>query len=175
MFDAGCEEANLTGVQHEGVYSAHVNGGLFAAMVERGDVAMVNVGHDHINDFCSTLMGIRLCYGGGFGYHAYGLAGWPRRSRQIVLAEDGSYIRTWKRLSEEGGFDKVDEETFLLAPSGLINTTSAAQNTGDFTSQTVLGCGDYGRCNGSVSGFASYETAAAELGQADPPSISYAG
>ena len=30
-----------------------------------GDVKMVNVGHDHINDFCSTVMGIRLCYSGG--------------------------------------------------------------------------------------------------------------
>lgn len=83
----------------------------------------------------------------GFGYHAYGLAGWPRRSRQIFLAEDGSYIRTYKRLSEEGDFDIVDEETFLISSTGLVNTTGSADNTGpgNFTSQTVLGCGDYGR------------------------------
>ena len=34
-------------------------------MIFAGDVKMVNVGHDHINDFCSTIMGIRLCYSGG--------------------------------------------------------------------------------------------------------------
>lgn len=64
-----------------------------------------------------------------------------------MLAEDGSYIRTWKRLSEEGDFDIVDEETFLISSDGLVNTTAPANNTGpgEFTSQTVLGCGDYGR------------------------------
>lgn len=35
-----------------------------------GDVKMTNVGHDHINDDCSSLYGIRMCYAGGFGESA---------------------------------------------------------------------------------------------------------
>ena len=69
---------------------------MFAAMVERGNMKMLNVGHDHINDFCATLMGVRLCYGGGFGYVAYGRKGWPRRARVVDLSEDGSMISTHK-------------------------------------------------------------------------------
>ena len=70
-----------------------------------------------------------------------------------MLAEDGSYIRTWKRLSEEGDFDKVDEEVILTGSQGYLNYTGAPVNSGSFTAQTVLGCGDYGRCASACSGF----------------------
>eukprot|EP00898_Chlorokybus_atmophyticus_P001639 jgi/Chlat1/2476/Chrsp175S02355 len=85
-----------TGVNQEGVQGAMVNSGLFTSMVERGNVLMVASGHDHTNDYCATLQGIRLCYAGGFGYHGYGKAGWPRRARLIRLMENGR-IQTWKR------------------------------------------------------------------------------
>ena len=62
-----------------------------------------------------------------------------------MLAHDGSYIRTWKRLSEDGGFSKVDEETFLTGALNVLNYTSTPTNTGNFTAETVEGCGDYGR------------------------------
>lgn len=88
-----------TGVKQEGVYSASVNAGLWSAIIDRGDVKMVNVGHDHVDDFCCPLgpTGVQMCYGGGFGYHAYGQAGWPRRARVITLHEDGT-IESYKRL-----------------------------------------------------------------------------
>ncbi|KAL4369922.1 hypothetical protein AHAS_Ahas06G0014200 [Arachis hypogaea] len=50
-----------------------------------GDVKAVFTGHDHVNDFCGQLTGIHLCYAGGFGYHAYGKAGWSRRARVVKL------------------------------------------------------------------------------------------
>lgn len=65
------------------------------------------------------LAGLKLCYAGGFGYHAYGLAGWDRRTRVVVASlaknkkgafEDVSRIVTWKRLDNKH-FTKIDTET----------------------------------------------------------------
>lgn len=105
-FDA----SNYTGVKQEGISSASVNSGFFATMVEAGDVKAVFTGHDHINDFCGELSGIQLCYAGGFGYHAYGKAGWSRRARVVVVSMekyDNTHwgnvksIKTWKRLDDK--------------------------------------------------------------------------
>ena len=51
---------------------------------------MVNVGHDHVNDYCVNWKGVDLCYGGGcgFGAGAYGKTGWARRARVIELGQD---------------------------------------------------------------------------------------
>uniref|UniRef100_A0A1D1Y8C7 Putative inactive purple acid phosphatase 29 n=1 Tax=Anthurium amnicola TaxID=1678845 RepID=A0A1D1Y8C7_9ARAE len=104
-FDA----SNFTGVKQEGISSPEINSGFFTTMVEAGDVKAVFVGHDHINDFCGQLTGIHLCYGGGFGYHAYGKAGWSRRARVVSVSLEenpkGGWgavktIKTWKRLDD---------------------------------------------------------------------------
>ncbi|GAB4827295.1 Probable inactive purple acid phosphatase 29 [Ancistrocladus abbreviatus] len=107
---ASFDSSNFTGVKQEGISSPSINSGFFTTMVEAGDVKAVFTGHDHINDFCGELTGIYLCYAGGFGYHAYGKAGWSRRTR-VVLAnlektEKGGWgavksIKTWKRLDDE--------------------------------------------------------------------------
>ncbi|MFB9326452.1 metallophosphoesterase family protein [Paenibacillus aurantiacus] len=55
----------------DGISSPRINSGMFAAMVEAGDVMGVFVGHDHSNDFCGTLRGIRLCYGRSTRYVSY--------------------------------------------------------------------------------------------------------
>ncbi|XP_010934408.1 probable inactive purple acid phosphatase 29 [Elaeis guineensis] len=105
-FDA----SNLTGVKQEGISSASINSGFFATMVEAGDVKAVFTGHDHLNDFCGELTGIQLCYAGGFGYHAYGKAGWSRRARVVSAylekTVEGEWegvksIKTWKRLDDQ--------------------------------------------------------------------------
>ncbi|KAK9145925.1 hypothetical protein Sjap_005828 [Stephania japonica] len=109
---ASFDSSNFTGVKQEpgGISSASVNSGFFTTLLDAGDVKAVFTGHDHLNDFCGKLTGINLCYGGGFGYHAYGKAGWARRAR-VVLAtlektKKGEWgavksIRTWKRLDDE--------------------------------------------------------------------------
>ncbi|KAF3785051.1 hypothetical protein EJ110_NYTH29065 [Nymphaea thermarum] len=89
-------------------------------MVGAGDVKAVFTGHDHVNDFCGKLSEINLCYAGGFGYHAYGKAGWSRRARVVLasLEKDESnatwggviLIRTWKRL-DDAPLSKIDEQT----------------------------------------------------------------
>ncbi|KAJ1390606.1 Phosphoesterase [Sesbania bispinosa] len=108
---ASFDSSNFTGVEQEpnGISSASVNSGFFTTLVGAGDVKAVFTGHDHINDFCGKLTGIQLCYGGGFGYHAYGKAGWSRRARVVVASlektgkgtwGDVNTIKTWKRLDD---------------------------------------------------------------------------
>ncbi|CAK8560549.1 unnamed protein product [Lathyrus sativus] len=120
---ASFDSSNMTGVKMEtdggdGISSASVNSGFFTTLVEAGDVKAVFVGHDHINDFCGKLMDIQLCYAGGFGYHAYGQAGWSRRARVVVASLEktgkGSWgdvgsIKTWKRLDDEH-LTRIDSE-----------------------------------------------------------------
>lgn len=109
-----------------GISSACVNSGFFARLVERGDVKAVFTGHDHLNDFCGELNGIQLCYAGGFGYHAYGKAGWDRRARVVVASLEKSKtgkwgrlqsIRTWKRLDDEH-LSTIDVQTLWTRPAG---------------------------------------------------------
>ncbi|XP_061359218.1 probable inactive purple acid phosphatase 29 [Gastrolobium bilobum] len=107
---ASFDSSNFTGVKQEGISSASVNSGFFTTLVEAREVKAVFIGHDHVNDFCGKLTGINLCYAGGFGYHAYGKAGWSRRARVVVVSlektenggwEDVKSIRTWKRLDDQ--------------------------------------------------------------------------
>ncbi|XP_039123477.1 probable inactive purple acid phosphatase 29 [Dioscorea cayenensis subsp. rotundata] len=108
----------ISGVKQEGISSASVNSGFFTTMLEAGDVKAVFTGHDHINDFCGELHRIHLCYAGGFGYHAYGKAGWPRRARVVSAylekTRSGSWggvqsIKTWKRLDDKN-LSTIDTE-----------------------------------------------------------------
>lgn len=85
----------------ESVCCAPVNSGLFAAMVEMGDVMGTFCGHDHVNDFWGELHGIRLCYGRATGYNTYGQEGFPRGARMIRLRQGERNFETWLRL--EGG------------------------------------------------------------------------
>lgn len=64
-------ETGCTGTRREAIGSSPVNTGLFATLVQRGDVKTVVAGHDHINDFEGTYLGIRLTYDGGIGYDGY--------------------------------------------------------------------------------------------------------
>ena len=104
----------FVGQKQEGIYDAEVNSGLFSALLEAGDVKATFVGHDHVNDFCGQHYGIFLCYGGGVGYRAYGLAGWDRRSRVIEVRDNGNTIVTWKRL-DNSGFSRIDEQILYQA------------------------------------------------------------
>uniref|UniRef100_A0A2P2KAI6 Phosphatase DCR2 n=1 Tax=Rhizophora mucronata TaxID=61149 RepID=A0A2P2KAI6_RHIMU len=107
----------IIGHFHEAVACSSVNSGVLQTFVSMGDVKAVFMGHDHKNDFCGNLNGIWFCYGGGFGYHGYGRAGWPRRAR-VILAELGKgdtswagleRIKTWKRLDDHK-LSKIDEQ-----------------------------------------------------------------
>jgi len=51
------------GVKNEDECSPVINTGMFAAMLESGDVMGTFVGHDHINDYIGIQYGIALAYG----------------------------------------------------------------------------------------------------------------
>lgn len=116
----------VVGEKQEVICSASVNSGLFTSLVEAGDVKATFVGHDHVNDYCGSLLGIHLCYGGGIGYHAYGKAGWARRARVVQASlgrgtKDGSKITreitTWK-LQDTEDLSKTDIQVLYNGYAG---------------------------------------------------------
>jgi len=120
--------SSIIGVKQEPISCPLYNSGFLKTMVQAEDVKAAFTGHDHKNDFCGKLRGIELCYAGGFGYHAYGKAGWPRRSRVVVasLEKDikGGWkgvksITTWKRLDDEH-LSKIDTQT-LWTKTGMAS------------------------------------------------------
>ncbi|RXZ82423.1 metallophosphoesterase [Paenibacillaceae bacterium] len=88
----------LGGQKFENVECAKINSGLFAALVEQGDVMGTFVGHDHDNDYCGMLHGIRLCYGRVTGYNTYGRL--QRGARMIRLQEGERGFETWIRQAD---------------------------------------------------------------------------
>ncbi len=86
------ENHGVVGERNEPVSTGPFNSGLFAAMLERGDVKGVFVGHDHINDYVGDYFGIRLGYAANSGFGTYGLGGDERDrmrgARVLVLRED---------------------------------------------------------------------------------------
>lgn len=67
------EKHNIIGEKNECVCTGPFNSGMFAAMLDRGDVKGVFSGHDHINTFVGDYYGIKLGYAGSVGFGAYGL------------------------------------------------------------------------------------------------------
>ncbi|MBT2762696.1 metallophosphoesterase family protein [Paenibacillus sp. ISL-20] len=88
----------------EWISSPKVNSGLFTAMVEMGDVMGTFVGHDHSNDYCGTLHGIRLCYGRSTRYVSYvdGIRKdkFPTGARATRLKAGERQFETWIRQSD---------------------------------------------------------------------------
>lgn len=84
--------------------SPQFNSGFFTAMVEMGDVMGTFVGHDHANDFCSTLHGIQLCYGRSTKYISYvdneRNDHFPTGARVIRLKEGERTFDTWIRQND---------------------------------------------------------------------------
>lgn len=99
------------GSKHENVCCAPVNSGLFAAMVEKGDVIGTFCGHDHINDYQGNLHGIELCYGRATGYNTYGKDGFPRGARIIRLRQGERNFETWLRLADGTVVSEQPEHT----------------------------------------------------------------
>ncbi len=65
----------VVGERNEDECPGPFNSGLFSAMLERGDVKGVFVGHDHVNDYVGNYFGITLGYAANAGFGTYGLGG----------------------------------------------------------------------------------------------------
>lgn len=64
-------ESYYEGTRREGVGCSPINSGLFNAMLDRGDIKTVVCGHDHINDFTGSFLGIKMCCDAGLNYDGY--------------------------------------------------------------------------------------------------------
>lgn len=64
-------ETYYSGTRREGVGCSPVNSGLFNAVLDRGDVKDIVCGHDHINDYTGTWLGIRMSCDAGLNYDGY--------------------------------------------------------------------------------------------------------
>ena len=68
------EAGKTIGEMNEAVCPPLINSGFFSAMIERGDVNGVFVGHEHINTYAGDRYGIKLGYSGNIGYSTYGIS-----------------------------------------------------------------------------------------------------
>lgn len=81
------------GHKNEGIASADINSGLFASLLEMGDVMGTFVGHDHDNDYLGIEKGVLLAFGRVTGKDAYGDL--KRGARVIELYEGKRRFDTW--------------------------------------------------------------------------------
>lgn len=89
--NGGFDQHEVTGERNEDECPGPFNSGLFSAMLERGDVLGVFVGHDHVNNYVGNYFGITLGYSANTGFGTYGLGGNEnnrlRGARVFVLDE----------------------------------------------------------------------------------------
>ena len=83
---------NVVGERNESECPGYFNSGLFATMIQRGDVRGVFVGHDHVNNYIGNYFGIYLGYAANAGFGTYGLDGDQkdrlRGARVFILNEN---------------------------------------------------------------------------------------
>ncbi|GAA1487484.1 metallophosphoesterase [Brachybacterium sacelli] len=102
---------SIVGERNEDECPGPFNSGMFAAMLQRGDVKGLFVGHDHINTYVGDYYGIQLGYGPGTGFGTYGLGGGEdhrlRGARVFHLDEsvEGVYAGTELRFAADYGID----------------------------------------------------------------------
>ncbi|WP_257346706.1 metallophosphoesterase family protein [Pseudalkalibacillus decolorationis] len=102
---------NIVGERNEDECPGPINGGLFSAMLERGDVKGVFCGHDHVNTYCGNYYGIMLGYAGNTGFGTYGLSGADRNrlrgARVFHLDEnkEGVLVDTHMVFAKDYGID----------------------------------------------------------------------
>lgn len=104
-------KVNSTGFMKESPADPMTNGGQFDAMTEKGDVAGIYFGHDHINSFNGKVRGVDIGYTQGAGFHVYG-PGLDRGVRMINLNDDGTFETYDLRYRNLVG-KKVKEKLFF--------------------------------------------------------------
>lgn len=99
-FDAADNSENI-GQRREKECAPKINTGMFAAMVEMGDVRSISVGHDHINNYVAQKDSIALCYGAFSGSdNTYGYDDRVNGARIFILKEGEDRFETYIRLMD---------------------------------------------------------------------------
>lgn len=73
MACANPEQCVKNGNFDEPLDPAVLNSGIFAQILQRGDIRTISCGHTHRNDFEAEYCGIRLCWDACAGYRCYGI------------------------------------------------------------------------------------------------------
>lgn len=98
----------VIGERHEPESPSTINGGLFAAVFDRGDVKGIFCGHDHVNNYVGKFHGVTLGYNGVVGFHGYPHTppedptnGHARGGRVFTISSaDPGKFRTWMRFRD---------------------------------------------------------------------------
>ena len=93
------DDCHFEGTQLEDVACTMLNGGLFSACLQRGDVKGIFCGHDHVNDFTAEYCGITLGYDGFLSYHACHRHD-IRGGRVLDLSADGTFSTKMLRIRD---------------------------------------------------------------------------
>ena len=93
------DDCHFEGTQLEDVACTMLNGGLFSACLQRGDVKGIFCGHDHVNDFTAEYCGITLGYDGFLSYHACHRHE-IRGGRVLDLSADGTFSTKMLRIRD---------------------------------------------------------------------------
>lgn len=89
------------GVLGEGAYSAHVNGGLFDAVLAQGDVRAMIFGHDHANTYEVDCRGVDLICSPTAGMASYGT---PQRGARVIEIDENNTAVYQTRLVKYSGY-----------------------------------------------------------------------
>jgi hypothetical protein len=127
---------SLVGERNECICTGPFNSGLFAAMLDRGDIKGVFVGHDHINNYHGNFYGITLGYGASSGFGPYGF-GDDQRNRLrgirtfVIHEDDPTNMQTTFHTADEYGVDTADPNTYNdyppeICPPAEGNSAAAA-------------------------------------------------
>lgn len=105
----------IVGERNEDECPGPFNSGMFNAILDRGDVRGVFVGHDHVNSYVGNYYGVQLGYAPGTGFGAYGLDGAERnRLRGCRVFE----------LTEAGGDVSIDTRLVFASDFGIDLTAN---------------------------------------------------
>ena len=83
-------QTGFEGVKGDPVSAPEINSGLFWALYERGDVKLIVNGHDHLNTFQGTYMGVMMAYAGSIGGVEYNSDN-TKGARIININQDDAY------------------------------------------------------------------------------------
>lgn len=145
------ESVNFTGQKAEDVCASPINSGMFAALVERGDVKAVVCGHDHVNNYTGDYCGVKLCYAGSITYDFYNDINVTGARVFVVKEENPSELETYisyaygaplaalKSIANQTLTFDADEIAYMLKGEGI--TTVAGEGYEGSTGLKITGQG----------------------------------
>lgn len=97
------EQTGMNGTKIEEVCAGPLNSGMFAAILERGDIKAVCCGHDHSNDYAGTYCGVCLAYAANIGYDTYHHEELMGGRMFVVHESDPADVKTYMSYKKDLG------------------------------------------------------------------------